>query len=319
MPKTPLPTDKRFRAAYALAGEQAMVLSRKQLYALEITRWEIRGQVHGRRWQLIGGQSVCLHNASVSDAGHQWAAVFQGGPSACLDGASALIASGLQRFDVDRHRVSVPRGARVRRTALYDIRQTRRLAPEDRAPAGIPRTRVPIAAVRAALWAKTDKQAAYVVTLTVQQGLATPEQIGSALLAVKRHRRRLLLHELVNDLVDGSRALGELDVVRELRRRGLPLPERQVLRKDGRGRYYLDLYWPEHRLVVEIDGIHHAWAENVVGDALRQNSLALAGDTVLRLPLLGLRLEPEDFYAQIGQALGRSEVMRGVSPLAPTA
>jgi very-short-patch-repair endonuclease len=141
--------------------------------------------------------------------------------------------------------------------------------------------------------------------LTVQQGLATPEQIGIALLAVRRHRRRQLLHELVNDLMDGARALGELDVVRGLRQRGLPAPQRQVLRRDARGRYYLDLYWPEQRVVVEVDGIHHAWAENVVGDALRQNELSLDGDTVLRLPLLGLRLQPEEFYGQIARALGR--------------
>ena len=55
--------------------------------------------------------------------------------------------------------------------------------------------------------------------------------------------------------------------------------------------------------VVEVDGIHHTWAQNVVGDALRQNSLAIAGDTVLRLPLLGLRLCADDFYAQIEEAL----------------
>jgi very-short-patch-repair endonuclease len=55
--------------------------------------------------------------------------------------------------------------------------------------------------------------------------------------------------------------------------------------------------------VVEVDGIQHTWAENVVGDALRQNSLAIAGDTVLRVPLLGLRLNPDDFFNQIEEAL----------------
>ncbi|MFT4289402.1 DUF559 domain-containing protein [Nocardioides sp.] len=280
------------------------MLSRKQVYGLGITRWEIRGQVGSGRWQLIGDQSVCLHNGPIGDEGHRWAAVFQGGPSACLDGASALIAAGLTRFEVSRHRVSVPRGARVRRTRLYDIRQTRRLRPEDRAASGIPRTRAPVAAVRAALWAVTDKQATYVLTLTVQQGLARAEEIGIELLRVRRDRRRLLLHEVVNDLIDGARSLGELDVVKELRRRGLPPPERQSLRRDRRGRYYLDLYWPAHRLVVEIDGIHHAWVENVVDDALRQNALALDGDTILRLPLLGLRLNADEFFDQIAEALG---------------
>ncbi len=112
-----------------------------------------------------------------------------------------------------------------------------------------------------------------------------------------------LLHAVANDLLDGARSLGELDVGRELKRRGLPAPTRQVLRKDKRNRYYLDLYWPDWHLVVEIDGIHHAWVENVVGDALRQNALALDGDVVLRIPLLGLRLEPDEFFEQIERAL----------------
>ena len=278
-------------------------MSRPQLYALGITRYEVRGQVRARRWQLVGDQSVCLHNSEISDVGHQWAAVFQGGPRACLDGASALVAGGLERYEVERHRVSVPRGARVRRSRLYDIRQTRRWSAADLAPSGIPRTRPDVAAVRAALWAVSDRQAVYVLTLVVQQGLASAEQLGAQALRIRRDRRRRLVHETVLDLLDGARSLGELDVVGELRRRGLPPPDRQVLRLDKAKRYYLDLYWEEFALVVEIDGIQHTWATNVVGDALRQNSLVIANDRVLRLPLLGLRLEPDAFLDQIEEAL----------------
>ena len=293
-------------AARDLAQHQGGVLSRPQLYALGITRWQVRGEVRAHRWQLIGDQSVCLHNSEISDEGHRWAAVFQGGPRAHLDGATALVAGGLERFSVDRERVSVPRGARVRQTRRYDIRQTRRWSATDVVPTGVPRTRPEVAAVRAALWAVTDKQATYVLTLVVQQGLATAEAIGWELLRIRRDKRRLLLNAVVNDLLDGARSLGELDIGRELRRRGLPPPDRQVLRRDSRNRYYLDLYWPEWKLVVEVDGIHHAWAENIVGDALRQNALALDGDTVLRLPLLGYRLQPDDFFAQIEQGLRAS-------------
>jgi very-short-patch-repair endonuclease len=286
-----------------LAAEQGGVVSRRQLYAAAVTRGEIRNEVRVGRWQLIGDQSVCVHNSEISPDGHLWAAVFQGGPRACLDGEAALVASGLERYEIGKIRVSVPRGARIRRTQVYDIRQTRRWSADDLVRGGIPRVRASTATIRAALWAATDKQAAYVVSLVVQQGLATPQQIGDELLRILRDKRRLFLHAVVNDLLDGARSLGELDFAVECRRRGLPEPERQVLRKDARGRYYLDLYWPEHRLVVEIDGIHHAWAENVIGDALRQNSLALSGDTVLRLPLLGFRLTPDDFFDQIAAAL----------------
>jgi very-short-patch-repair endonuclease len=299
-----LRSSEKHATVTALAADQGGVVSRRQVYAGGLTRGEVRHEVRVGRWQLVGDQSVCLHNSEMSQLGHFWAAVFQGGPRACLDGEAALVASGLQRYTIERIRVSVPRGARIRRSRVYDIRQTRRWSAEDRAVGGIARVRVPTAAVRAALWARTDKQAAYLLTLTVQQGLARPEQLGVEMLRIRRDKRRVFLHAIVNDLLDGARSLGELDVAEECRRRGLPAPVRQVLRKDGRGRYYLDLYWPEHHLVVEIDGIHHTWAENVVGDALRQNSLALSGDTVLRLPLLGLRLTPDDFFAQIGTALG---------------
>ena len=303
MPRQTSHDDLRLVRARRAAAQQGGILSRPQLYALGITRAEIRGQVRARRWQLVGDQSVCLHNSEISDLGHQWAAVLQGGPRAHLDGASALVAGGLERYTVDRHRVSVPRGARVRRSRLYDIRQTRRWSADDLAAAGIPRTRPDVAGVRAALWAQSDRQAVYVLTVVVQQGLTTADLLGQQALRIKRDRRRRVVHDTILDLLDGARSLGELDVLRELRTRGLPPPSRQVLRRDKANRYYLDLYWEDYRLVVEVDGIHHAWATNVVGDALRQNSLVIDGDRVLRLPLLGLRLEPDAFFDQIEEAL----------------
>ena len=299
-------SDRRIAAAYAIADQQGGVVSRRQLYRCGVTRYEIRGHVRAHRWQLVCDQVVALHNGEVSEQGHRWAAVISAGPRAQLDGVASLVESGLERVGYDRIRVSVPKGARVRarRTARYDIRETRRWSRDDRAPgAGVPRTKPPVATVRAAIWARTDREAAYLLSAGVQQGLVHPNDLALELLRIKRHRRRLFVHAVVNDLLDGARALGELDVARELKRRGIPRPARQVLRKDRMGRYYLDLYWPDLKLVVEIDGIHHAWAENVVGDALRQNSLAISGDTVLRVPLLGLRLAPDEFFAQIAEAV----------------
>ncbi|PUA81733.1 hypothetical protein C7S10_06600 [Nocardioides currus] len=160
-----------------------------------------------------------------------------------------------------------------------------------------------VAAVRAALWAVSDKQAALVVTMTVQQGLSTADRIGEALLAVRRDKRRAFLHDVVLDMLGGARSLGELDFARACRRRGLPEPTRQAVRRGGDGRYYLDVWWEPWHLVVEIDGIHHAWVDNVVSDALRHNEVAISGDTVLRLPLLGLRVAEDAFFEQIERAL----------------
>ncbi|HEX8781201.1 MAG TPA: hypothetical protein VF728_08560, partial [Nocardioides sp.] len=84
---------------------------------------------------------------------------------------------------------------------------------------------------------------------------------------------------------------------------GLPEPSRQVVRRGRGGRYYLDVSWEEWGVVVEIDGIHHTWATNVVADALRQNTVTLGNAIVLRLPLVGLRVAEAAFFEQIEEAL----------------
>ena len=294
----------RRRRAERRAREQEGILSRRQLYRLGLTRSEVRANVRAGRWRRVGRQCICVHTGPLSATARHWVAVLEAGPRAYLDAASALLEAGLQNFSVTSIRVSVPRGARVyRRLRGVDVRQTRRWSADDVEATGLPRTRPAVAAVRAALWARSDREAALVLTMTVQQGIESAERISLEMLRVRRDRRRAFIHGVLHDLLDGVRSLGELDVARECRRRGIPEPTRQVLRRAKNGTYYLDVYWKPWKLVVEIDGIQHTWAGQVVGDAIRQNSLALAGDTVLRLPLLGLRVAPDEFFAQIEDAL----------------
>jgi very-short-patch-repair endonuclease len=99
------------------------------------------------------------------------------------------------------------------------------------------------------------------------------------------------------------RSLGEHEFAQLCRERGFPEPTRQAVRKGKDGRYYLDVIWEEWGVVVEIDGIQHSWASDVVADALRHNAVALGNALVLRLPLLGLRVAPDDFFEQIEEAL----------------
>lgn len=293
----------RRRPALVLADTQEGVLSLRQAYLSGLTRWEVMADLRAERWRRAGRQCVVVHTGPLGPRAREWLAVLDAGPRACLDGASALVASGLQDFAAERIRVSVPRGAKVVRSRDVDVRQTRRWRKEDIVPGGVRRTRPAVAAVRAGLWARTDREAELVLSMAVQQRLVTPAQLASALLAVRRDRRRLLLNELVLEIAGGGESLGELDVARECRRRGLPEPTGQAVRRAPGGRYYLDLSWETYGVVVEVDGLHHAWVQNVVGDALRQNQLALGGDLVLRLPLLGLRWAPDEFFHQVEQAL----------------
>lgn len=294
---------RRLANAMALADLQGGVISLDQLRESEVTRGQVRAQLAAARWQRVHSLVVATHTGTLSEVATWWAAVLEGGPQAYLDGASALIAEGLTGFTWDHIRVSVPPSARVRRAEGLVIRRTRRHDTAVVRGVGIPRVRPDVAAVRAALWARSDKQAVLLVTMTVQQGLTTAERVGRALLDVRRDRRRALLHAAVLDLLDGVRSISEAEFAAECRRRGVPPPDRQVCRRGRDGRYYLDVYWDEWGVVVEIDGVQHSWASNVVGDALRQNDVTLQADLVLRLPLLGLRVAADEFFAQILVAL----------------
>ncbi|MEZ0579611.1 DUF559 domain-containing protein [Nocardioides sp. MH1] len=295
------------RSAAEKAAEQGHVVTREQLHALGLTAAHIGANLDARRWQSLGVHCVVLHTGPLSDLTRLWAAVLEAGPRAYVDGESSLVAAGLQHYTPHAIRLSVPRGARVRhRGTGIDIRQTRRWDPQDVVLTPVPRSRTPVAAVRACLWARSDRQAQLLVTMTVQQGLARVEEIAEAAMLVKRDRRRTLLGTVLVDLSGGAGSLGELDVLRGCRERGLPEPGQQALRRTPGGSYYLDFRWRRWRTVVEVDGIHHAWAQHLVADALRHNTVALDGDTVLRLPVLGLRLCPDAFFQQIEDALRRA-------------
>jgi hypothetical protein len=299
------PADRalRLRAVRDVGDTQGGVVSRDQRPVAGGTRPELAAHVRAQRWRPVHTQSVAVHTGPLPQAGLRWAAVFEAGPRGCLDGASALLAGGLEHFDEDVIRVSVPRGVLVRRAPGVDIRQTRRLEAADLAPSGVPRTRPDVAGVRAALWAASDKQATLLLTMAVQQRLTTPERLGRQAMAVRRDRRRLLLTTVIADLMGGVRSLGEHEFARLCRRHGVPEPTRQALRRGPGGRWYLDVCWEEWDVVVEIDGIQHEWAVNVVADALRHNAIALDRALVLRLPLLGLRVAPDEFFAQVAAAL----------------
>jgi hypothetical protein len=68
-------------------------------------------------------------------------------------------------------------------------------------------------------------------------------------------------------------------------------------------------------VAAEVEGAHHTQGLNAVDDAVRQNEVSIVGDVVIRIPVLGLRLDPETFMAQLARALQAAAGRRG-RPLA---
>jgi len=118
--------------------------------------------------------------------------------------------------------------------------------------------------------------------------------------------RRALIRATLADVAGGAEALSELDLCALVRRFGLPEPDRQVERRDGQGRRWLDAVWHQARLVVEIDGRWHMDVRAWWADMERDNELTVDGYRVLRFPAFVVRDTPELVAMLIARALNRA-------------
>lgn len=314
----PTPAERR-RVALAeaerIAEEQAGVVTRRQLYACGVTRWQVKARLGSRRWQRTGPQTVCITTGPLCDEARLWVAVLETGPRAALDGVTALIAAGLKTITEAKLHVIAPKSCTPLHPPGVRVHESRRFREQDVLTNGIRRVRTPVAVVHAFLWATSDRQAALFLVAPIQQGLVLAVDVQEAAAAVRRHPRRKLLQRLLADVVDGAQSLQELDFTGGLRRRGLPQPSRQVVVQLPSGRVYLDVDWEEYQLSVELDGGQHAEAATRLADTLRDLEAAATGRTPLRIPLLAMRLDEDAIFDRLG-ALLRT---RGWAPRADAA
>lgn len=277
-----------------LAAARNGVLYRPEVVAAGVPRWLVQAELRYRRWQRTGRQTVVTHNGPLDDATRRTVAVLEVGPRAALDGASALQHLGCDIDDDGEPHAIAPKSSNPRRVKGVRVHESRRFAESDVVVVGGVRVvRAAVAAVHAALWARTDREALLFPLRAVQDRLCAPHDVLTAVLGVRRHKRRSLLLELARDLAGGVRSMGELDVARALRERGLPEPDRQVVRERPDGREYLDCRYDAYWLSLEIDGIQHQEAEQQLSDVVRDLRLVAEGDDVLRIPLTAWRLDRE--------------------------
>ncbi|MGH3715792.1 MAG: endonuclease domain-containing protein [Micromonosporaceae bacterium] len=179
------------------------------------------------------------------------------------------------------------------------------MAPQDALARGRPpQTTAARSIVDAAQWAATDQQARAIVAAGLQQRLTAADELDDVLARMPRAHRRALITEAVADAAGGSNSLPERALIQLCRRYRLPLPDQQVPRRDATGRRrWLDAYWEEWKLHVEIDGGHHMDVRTWWSDMQRQNSLWVAGDRVLRFPSWAIRHRPHEVAAQLRSAL----------------
>lgn len=301
----------RRQVVVAASRAQSGLVTTTQLRELGVTRSQLRAEVAAERWTPIGSRIVAV---GAADENAAWCAAVLGRapqsaggahPRAALGGLTALFAAGLSGIDGDGLiHVAAPKSSRpLAAPAGVRVHETRRWRDEDVIASSPPRVRTPAAAVQAALWARTSREAALLLCAPVQQRLTTAADLGESLDLVRRDPRRALLRSLVDELADGVHSLNELDFARMCRARGLPEPERQVVVQRAGGNAHLDVRWRRWGVVVEIDGIGHLRPDRWIEDSVRHNEIALGGDVVLHVTSIGLRLQPDRNLALVERAL----------------
>lgn len=297
--------DSRTRRALAqtTAAQHGGVISRAALRAIGVTKDHVRNEISAERWRAHGTQTIAVHTRDLSLQERLWRAVWEVGERiAALDGVSGLIASGLTGFDERLIHVSIVHTARRPPVDGVRLHKVPRRHPHELVGTGLRRTRPAAAALRGAHWAVSDRQAALILAMTVQQRLASGADLVRASSVIRGRARRRFVAQVIRDLADGAHSLGELDFAAICRARGLPEPERQAVRRGPTGRIYLDVRWA-CGVVVEIDGSQHRQGLAVTDDNLRQNAVTIGGDLVLRIDLIGLRLMEGAFLDQVAAAL----------------
>jgi hypothetical protein len=145
-------------AARRRSQDTDQVLSRDDLRDLGIDDRMIRREVAAERWLLHGRQTIATHTGPLGETGLRWRAVWEvGARIAAVDGVSALQAAGLTGFQDTSVHVSVKHTASVRAPSGVRVHKVTRRVEDELVPAGLPRTRPPVAAIRASQWAVSNR------------------------------------------------------------------------------------------------------------------------------------------------------------------
>jgi hypothetical protein len=264
----------------------------------------IRHLLESGRWQAPHRGVYVTHSGPLTAVQRRRVAVLAS--RGYVAGVSALSLLGLRGFEAPQLHLLIRAGRRdfdpppwvlIHRTAALPYADRTLI---ERFPCTTPAR----AAVDAAQWASSDERAAAIVAACVQQRLLPATELNHVLARMPRAHRRGLVLGLVGDLVGGAGSLPEAQFLRICRRAGFPPPKLQVSRRDAGGRRrYLDAYFEEYGVHVEIDGSQHREVATWWADMKRQNDLWIAGDRVLRFPSWVIRSRPQDVAGQVRAAL----------------
>lgn len=273
-----------------------------------MSRAALDHRVRAGRWLRLSRGVFATVTGELTVDQQLWSAILTVGPHAVLAGPTAAAQCGM-RIPLDRSarrtHILLPADVRDRNPpAEIIVHRTTSLPSGDINRLGLPpHTTIARSIVDAASWAATDELAYTIVAAAFQQRRVNAAEIGDTLRRMSRVHRRSLIQQAAIDAAGGVHSLPEGLLVRGLRAGRLPMPALQVLRRVGAHTYYLDGYYEDWSIHLEVDGGQHADPSTYWQDMRRQNEIWIGGDRVLRFPSFAVRYHLPQVTAQIRAAL----------------
>lgn len=256
----------------------------------------------GGPWQRLRSGLYASFSGALTDRQRLQAALLHGGPDAALSGADACRAHGLRYVPGDMPiTVVVPNNRQVVSLAGVRIIRVRR-PPRVRFVSGLPMVEIDRAVLDLCSCLRSLRDVRAVVCECVQRGRTTPQRLGLELDRFATRNSRLA-RRAIADVTLGCRSAPECELNDIVRRSLLlPAPRLNVALPDVAG-VVPDAWWPEARLIVEVDSVeHHQMGLTPEKTQRRHAALAAAGWVVLPISPRRLRDDPVGVLREIEAA-----------------
>lgn len=292
-----------------IAVRQHGLVTLGQARGVGATRATLRTRIDAGSWRVVDRGVLRVAGAPVTWESELLARVLSAGPGAVASHRSAGALWGLEGCRPGIPELTVPNGRRYRRAGVrtHESTDLHLVAPVRRQ--GIPTT--PVTRTLLDLGAVVDRGRVHVALDDARRRRLT--DWDALLHTLTTHARR------GRDGVGTLRAIlddhyGEVAVTDSgferlvfalLVAAGLPRPVLHYELVVGVHRCHLDLAYPDARVAIELDGRDHLRPEVFETDRLRQNSVVLAGWTLLRFTWRQYVDRPFDLVRDVRRALAR--------------
>jgi hypothetical protein len=262
---------------------QAGVVSRQQAIKSGMSAGEIRARIKFGRWRVLHRGVYATFTGSLTRDAQLWAAVIYAGPGARLSHETAAEIVGLTSGRSPNIQVSIPPRRRVVAVAGVVIHTSSYNGQIWRPPRGVPpHTSVEDTILDLVHAASNLDDVIGWVTRAIARSVTSEQHLRTAMAARKQLRWRRELDEIIKAASGGAHSVLEYRHDRDVQRaHGLPAAKKQVpFRKPDGARGYLDRYYPEYRLVIELDGKQYHPEERRGQYQDRDNANAVTGSTL---------------------------------------